>query len=87
MFVKTQPWGILGQLAEGGAEVAFEVDYHGSDLQLAWSVLMTGVLCRLDRAGTAAYTELARSVEPLPGYHDSRPVQFVPRTFSGRHIQ
>ena len=86
LFLRTQPYGLVGQLAERGARVAFEVDYHGGDLQIGWSVLMQGVISRLDRDATAAYAELRRSVDPWPGYPDARPVQFVPRTISGRSV-
>lgn len=86
LFLRTQPYGIVGQLAEQGARVAFEVDYHGADQRVGWSVLMQGVLSRLDRPATAAYAELRRSVDPWPGYPDARPVQFVPATVSGRAV-
>ncbi|MGI3779519.1 MAG: hypothetical protein ACRYG2_01970 [Janthinobacterium lividum] len=31
LFIKTQPWGIIGQLAERGGPCSFEVDYHSSN--------------------------------------------------------
>ena len=86
LFVRTQPYGIVGQLAERGARVAFEVDYHGTDQRIGWSVLMQGVLSRLDRDAAAAYADLRRSVESWPGYPDARPVSFVPRTLTGRSV-
>jgi nitroimidazol reductase NimA-like FMN-containing flavoprotein (pyridoxamine 5'-phosphate oxidase superfamily) len=86
LFIRTQPYGIVGQLAERGARVAFEVDYHGTDQRIGWSVLMQGVLSRLDRDATAAYADLRRSVDPWPGYPDARPVAFVPRTLTGRSV-
>ena len=86
LFVSTQMWGTIGQLAELGARCSFEVDYHGSNLMIGWSVVMQGVLTRLDRAGAAAYTELGRSVDDWPGYADAKPVQFVPQAFSGRSV-
>ena len=30
LFIATQPWGMIGQLAERGARCTFEVDYHCS---------------------------------------------------------
>jgi nitroimidazol reductase NimA-like FMN-containing flavoprotein (pyridoxamine 5'-phosphate oxidase superfamily) len=86
LFVRTQPYGIVGQLAERGARIAFEVDYYGTDQRIGWSVLMQGVLSRLDRDATVAYAELRRSVDPWPGYPDARPVAFVPRTLTGRSV-
>jgi len=86
LFVSTQTWGIVGQLAECGARCSFEVDHHASTLISGWSVLMQGVLTRLDGAGKAAYGQLDRSLDPWPGYSDAKPVQFVPRSFSGRSV-
>lgn len=86
LFVMTQAWGVLGQLAECGARCSFEVDHHASTSRTGWSVLMRGSLSRLDRAGTAAYAQLTRSLDPWPGYRDARPVQFVPTSFSGRSV-
>lgn len=86
LFVSTHLWGILGQLAEGGARCAFEVDHHAATAREGWSVLMHGVLSRLDRAGAAAYADLPRLLESWPGYQDARPVQFVPESFSGRSL-
>ena len=44
LFFKTAPRGALAQLAETEAQVAFEVDYHAADFQIAWSVLMNGTI-------------------------------------------
>ena len=86
LFIATQPWGIVGQLAEGGARCTFEVDHHGSTSREGWSVLMHGVLSRLDDGGHAAYEELTRSLDPWPGYRDAQPVQFVPWSYTGRSV-
>jgi uncharacterized protein len=87
LFVMTQAWGIIGQLAECGARCSFEVDHHGSTSRSGWSVLMRGTLSRLDRSGTAAYGDLTRSLDPWPAYPDARPVQFLPHSYSGRSVQ
>lgn len=86
LFVSTQPWGVLGQLAESGARCSFEVDHHGSNLLEGWSVLMRGVLGRLDEAGGRAYAALDRSLVAWPGHAHATAVQFVPRSFSGRAV-
>lgn len=86
LFVMTQPWGIVGQLAERGAQCSVEVDYHSDTVGSGWSVLMRGTLNRLDRAGAAAYAELDRGLDPWPGYLDAQPVQFVPSSYSGRSV-
>lgn len=86
LFIATQPWGLVGQLAESGARCSFEVDYHGLTARSGWSVLMHGVLSRLDREGAAAYAGLTRSLDAWPGYRDARPVQFVPSSYSGRSV-
>ena len=67
LFFKIVPTGALAQLAELDAQVAFEVDYHATDFQIAWSVLMNGTISRLDAAATAAYADLRLPPVPWPG--------------------
>jgi len=86
LFMKTAPGSALAQLAEVYAPVAFEVDYHADDFQIAWSVLMNGTISRLDATATAAYEELRRPPVPWAGSASSLPVRFVPRTVSGRGL-
>jgi uncharacterized protein len=86
LFMKTAPGSAVAQLAEIDAPVAFEVDYHADDFQIAWSVLMNGTISRLDEAATAAYEELRRPPVPWAGSASSLPVRFVPRTVSGRGL-
>ena len=87
LFFKTAPRGALAQLAEAEAQVAFEVDYHAADFQIAWSVLMNGTISRqLDPAATAAYSDLRLPPVPWPGPASSLLVYFVPRTVSGRSL-
>lgn len=87
LFLKTVPHGELAQLAEADAQVAFEVDYHAADFQIAWSVLMNGTIsARLDAAATASYADLRMQPVPWPGSASSLLVYFVPRTVSGRSL-
>jgi nitroimidazol reductase NimA-like FMN-containing flavoprotein (pyridoxamine 5'-phosphate oxidase superfamily) len=86
IFMKTAPSSALARLAAVDAPVAFEVDYHGADFRIAWSVLMNGTISRLDAAATAAYEELRRPPAPWAGAASSLPVCFVPRTISGRNL-
>ena len=86
LFFKTVPRGGLAQLAEMDAQVAFEVDYHAADFQIAWSVLINGTLSRLNAAATAAYADLRLPPVPWPGPASSLPVYFMPRTVSGRSL-
>jgi nitroimidazol reductase NimA-like FMN-containing flavoprotein (pyridoxamine 5'-phosphate oxidase superfamily) len=86
LFMMTQPWGILGQLAERGARCSVEVDHHSDTVASGWSVLMRGTLSRLDRPGAEAYSELDRELTAWPGYPDAEPVQFVPSSYSGRSV-
>ncbi len=86
LFVSTQLWGIVGQLAETGEGCCFEVDHHSTTGREGWSVLMQGVLSRLDPAGASAFAQLDRQLESWPGYPGARPVQFVPQSFSGRSV-
>ena len=86
LFMKTAPGSAVAQLAEIDAPVAFEVDYHAGDFQIAWSVLMNGTISRLDAAATAAYQGLRRPPVPWPGPTSSIPVRFVPHSVSGRGL-
>lgn len=86
LFFKTAPRGALAQLAQSDAQVAFEVDYHAADFRIAWSVLMNGMISRLDGAATAAYADLRLPPVPWPGPASSLVVQFMPRTLSGRSL-
>lgn len=86
LLMMTRPRGILGQLAEIGARCSFEVDHHDNTGRAGWSVLMQGVLTRLDGPGTAAYGGLTRSLDSWPGYPDATPIQFVPDSYSGRSV-
>ena len=86
LFMKTAPGSAVAQLAEVDAPIAFEVDYHADDFQIAWSVLMNGTISLLDAAATAAYEELRRPPVPWAGSASSLPVRFVPRTVSGRGL-
>ena len=86
LFVQTSRHGTIGQLAEGNALTAFEVDYHANDFTIAWSVLMNGRLGFLDLAARAAYGELRRPPVPWPNLVSPIPVQFIPQTISGRHL-
>jgi uncharacterized protein len=87
LFMKTAPASALAQLAEVDAPVAFEVDYHADDFQIAWSVLMNGTISGLDAAAAAAYEQLRRPPVPWAGPVSSLPVRFVPRTVSGRGLR
>jgi nitroimidazol reductase NimA-like FMN-containing flavoprotein (pyridoxamine 5'-phosphate oxidase superfamily) len=86
LFFKTAPSGALTQLAEMDAQVAFEVDYHAADFRIAWSVLMSGTIRRLDAAATEAYENLRLQPIPWPGPASSLLVYFAPRTVSGRSL-
>lgn len=86
IFMRTAPGGVLAQMAELDGRVAFEVDYHADDFQIAWSVLMQGTISLLDAAATAAYADLRLPPVPWPGPASSLPVHFVPRTVSGRRL-
>jgi nitroimidazol reductase NimA-like FMN-containing flavoprotein (pyridoxamine 5'-phosphate oxidase superfamily) len=87
LMLSTTPRSSLAQLAEMGREVAFEVDYYGRDLELAWSVLMQGTVRELDAAGRERLADLRRPVQPYVGDAASLHLEFVPHTFSGRVLQ
>lgn len=87
IFLNVAPRGGLAQLAERSSHVTFEVDYHAADFRIAWSVLMLGRICRLDKAAEVLYAQLRRPPIPWPGSGSSLPVQFLPRTISGRRLQ
>lgn len=67
--------------------MTFEVDYHGRDLRIGWSVLAQGRLSRLDEAGEQAYAELRLPLRHWPGPGGAVVAQFVPDTMTGRTLQ
>ena len=87
LFLKTRPGSLLAQLAEAAQSVAFEVDYHGRDFDLAWSVLMQGALQLLDHDGEQEMERLRLPIEPWPGDTYTLGLQFLPTVMSGRAIQ
>jgi hypothetical protein len=86
LYLRTRPGSQLDQLAEAGRSVAFEVDYHGADFALAWSVLMQGELEQLDGAGRDLMRDLRVPVQAWPGRDCTRGLRFVPRSFTGRLV-
>jgi hypothetical protein len=87
LFFKTARDGMVAQLSDIGCEVAFEVDYHASGADVAWSVLMHGEIRPLDEQARAAYEGLRLRPEPLPGPDRTLLLHFVPRDISGRSLQ
>lgn len=87
LMLSTTPGSSLAQLGEMGASVTFEVDYHGEDFALAWSVLMQGTLRTLDQAGRRRLAELQPPLRPWPGEAATSHLEFVPRHFSGRVLE
>lgn len=86
LYLRTRPGSQLDQLAEAGSTVAFEVDYHGADFVLAWSVLMQGHLEQLDGASRHLMDNLPVSVQTWPGDGCTRGLRFVARTYTGRMV-
>ena len=68
LFFKTAPRGALAQLAEAEARVAFEVDYHAADFQIAWSVLMNGTISAPTRCrGNSIVRGSPHATRPVAG--------------------
>ena len=86
LYLRTRPGSQLDQLAEAGRAVAFEVDYHGADFVLAWSVLMQGELEQLDAVGRRLMDDLRLPVTAWPGDDCTRRLRFVPRSYTGRMV-
>jgi uncharacterized protein len=87
LLFKTRPGSMIAELADTTQAVAFEVDYHGRDFDLAWSVLMHGTLQPLDQDGQQQLQRLRRPIQPWPGDDCSLVLQFVPDRMSGRALQ
>ncbi|GAB2577749.1 pyridoxamine 5'-phosphate oxidase family protein [Microlunatus antarcticus] len=85
LYLRTRPGSLVDQLAEGGREVAFQVDSFTPGAGLAWSVLMQGRVQTLDAADLALVHDLQRAAMPWTGGH-LRDLRFVPSSFSGRTI-
>lgn len=87
LMLATAPRSSLAQLGEMGGSVAFEVDYHGQNFDVAWSVLMHGTVRQLDSAGRQRLTELRRPLLSWLGEAATQHLEFVPDDFSGRVLQ
>lgn len=87
LMLATTPGSSLAQLGEMGATIAFEVDYHASDLTVAWSVLMHGRVRQLDAAARQRLADLARPLVSWRGEAATQHLEFVPQDFSGRVLQ
>jgi uncharacterized protein len=87
LMLATTPGSSMAQLGEMGAAVAFEVDYHGQNLDIAWSVLMHGTLRELDSAAQRRLAELRRPLLSWLGQAATQHLEFVPEDFSGRILQ
>jgi nitroimidazol reductase NimA-like FMN-containing flavoprotein (pyridoxamine 5'-phosphate oxidase superfamily) len=87
LMLATTPGSSFAQLGEMGASVAFEVDYHGHDFDVAWSVLMHGTVRQLDAAGRQRLAELRPPLLSWLGETATLHLEFVPQRFSGRVLQ
>jgi nitroimidazol reductase NimA-like FMN-containing flavoprotein (pyridoxamine 5'-phosphate oxidase superfamily) len=87
LMLATTPGSSLAQLGEMGGAIAFEVDYHGPDSDVAWSVLMHGTVRQLDSAGRQRLAELNRPLLSWRGDAATLHLEFVPKDFSGRVLQ
>ena len=87
LMLATMPGSSLAQLGEMGGHVAFEVDYHGQNFEVAWSVLMHGTVRQLDDAGRQRLADLRRPLLSWLGESATLHLEFVPEDFSGRVLQ
>jgi nitroimidazol reductase NimA-like FMN-containing flavoprotein (pyridoxamine 5'-phosphate oxidase superfamily) len=87
LMLATTPGSFLAQLGESDGAVAFEVDYHGPNFDVAWSVLMHGTVHLLDEAGRQRLAELRRPLLSWLGESATLHLEFVPQDFSGRVLQ
>ena len=87
LMLATTPGSAFAQLGEMGARVAFEVDYHSPDLNMAWSVLMHGSVRQLDAAGRERLAELRPPLLSWLGEAATLHLEFIPQRFSGRVLQ
>ena len=87
LMLATTPGSAFAQLGEMGATVTFEVDYHGPDFNMAWSVLMHGSVRQLDTAGRQRLAELRPPLLSWLGEAATQHLEFIPQRFSGRVLQ
>lgn len=84
VYFKTSPDSVLAELAAGGPEVAFEIDYPSSLTQHGWSVLVVGKTREVD----AADVDLSpRAPRPwAPGAREIL-IELTPSRITGRRIR
>lgn len=86
IYFRTNQEGVLGELAEGLDDVAFEVDHHGTTTRDAWNVTVRGATTSVhDAAGLAGRARLAALRPWAPGQRDVV-VALTPRSIDGRRV-
>ncbi|SRR5690606_25313672 len=84
LLVRTSSDGILRDLADEGARVAFEIDYHDDLVGTGWSVLMHGALALVPEDEVPA---VVGRVSPWAGNERAVPLRFRIETIFGRRVR
>lgn len=86
VYIRTDPHTVIGKLAEGSDDVAFEVDHLEDMFQRGWSVLIRGSTAEADAdEGTRAIQSSTR-VGPWPPGDRPLVLKLTPRVISGRRV-
>ncbi|CAH0125267.1 MULTISPECIES: pyridoxamine 5'-phosphate oxidase family protein [unclassified Microbacterium] len=84
LVLRTASDGILRRIADHGAQVAFEVDYHDDLGGTGWSVLIHG---RLSVVADEDPPEGLRRVSPWAGSDRATPLRLAIDSISGRRVR
>jgi nitroimidazol reductase NimA-like FMN-containing flavoprotein (pyridoxamine 5'-phosphate oxidase superfamily) len=86
IYCRTEPGSAVSALAEGRADVAFEVDYHDDMTQSGWSVLVKGSAAEAATHDAEQALASTRRLGPWASGDRSLVIVLDPRTLSGRKV-
>lgn len=86
-YCRVDAGSVLGELADGSDDVAFEVDYVEELVKEAWSVLVTGSIRAVTEAEEMAKLLGQRKLEPWAIGDRQLYLRLEPVTITGRRVK
>ena len=86
IYVRTDPDAVIGDLAAGREDVAFEVDHHDDLQQRGWSVLLRGPTAEADVEEAERALASSHRLGPWAPGDRSLVIALRPRTVEGRRV-
>lgn len=86
IYIQVDRTSILGELADGSDDVAFEADHHADLYQQAWSVLAKGSIAPVEDPAEVAELEAHRRLRPWALGERNLYLRLTPHTITGRKV-